>query len=121
MQHLLAVAAHLGLVPVLLAVEVAVEIVAVLAPRHGGHHGDMVAMLAPAANARGHGGVDPVDHRRIRREVDARRPFSLRACLFPQRRPSPSSPKATTTSPFRRTLRGMAMFRLRFTVSSLKR
>lgn len=69
MQHLLAVAAHLGLVPVLLAVEVAVEIVAVLAPRHGGHHGDMVAMLAPAANARGHGGVDPVDHRRIRRKV----------------------------------------------------
>ena len=75
-QDRFAVGLSLGLIPVVLAVELAVEIILILAPGHTRHNVDGVAMLPPGFDVAGHARADAVHHRDIRIEVGARRPWS---------------------------------------------
>ena len=74
MNDVLAVDVGLRLVPMVGAVEFAVEIVLIAAPGHAGHEIDDVAVVAPGSDKARKFGADPVDHGRIGIHVDARRP-----------------------------------------------
>jgi len=72
----LAVAVGLSLVPVLLAVVLAVEVILIPAPGHAGHDVDGVAAPPPGLDIAGQVVADAVDHGHVGVEVDPRVPRS---------------------------------------------
>src|ERR1017187_677752 len=78
MLHQLAIAVLLRLVPVVLSVETAVEIILVLSPRHSGHHLDPVPTRTPAREVRRQPWIDAIGHYNIPVQVGTRRPRSMR-------------------------------------------
>src|ERR1019366_6471044 len=68
----------LCLVPVVLSIETAVEIILVLSPRHSGHHLDPVPTRTPAREVRRQPWIDAIGHYNIPVQVGTRRPRSMR-------------------------------------------
>ena len=76
MQDRFAIGLHLGLIPVVLTVELAVEIVLILTPGYARHHVDGVSVLPPGFDVAGHARPYAVHHGHIRIEVGAWGPRS---------------------------------------------
>ncbi len=70
-----AVHVSLRLIPMIGAVEFAVEVVLVAAPGHAGHEIDDVAVVAPGGHKSRHFGADAIHHGCIGIHIDARRPW----------------------------------------------
>ncbi len=64
-----AVSVHLLLVLMIVAVELAVQVILVITPRHPRHQVNPIPVFAPGLDPRSHAGIEPINNRHIRPQI----------------------------------------------------